>query len=117
MKKLRPKSALVTSNMINTALRPRSALAKDFQFEESKEAPKFNDVNINKPLDRMWIFEKYVDENIKMLFFEAAEELRHINFSVQQDIEDNIITEGMNISREALEHRDKFRGLLKEKYR
>lgn len=39
-----------------------------------------------------------------------AEDLRHINLSVQQDIQDLLITEGLNLSRQILEHRDQYKG-------
>lgn len=99
----------MTSNIPDTTNRPKSALAKEVPNEEFKNDSFFNRKE-NVPIERMWIFEKYMDENTQMIFLEAAEELRHVNVSVQQDIEDNIITEGLNISKEALEHRDKFKG-------
>lgn len=111
--KLRPKSAFITSNFVNSGMRPRSALAKDFPLEESKEKmTKGLETIFEAEAGRMWLLENYVDENTKDLFLCAAEELRHINLSVQQDIEDIIITEGLNISREILEHRNKYRGIF-----
>ena len=41
----------------------------------------------------MW--EDYIDPQHKNLLLEGAEELRHINAAVQQDIQDKIITEGL----------------------
>lgn len=108
--KMRPQSAFITSNLIGSGLRPKSALAKENPPEESKQrAEEFRRAAEEKH-GRIWVLEKYVHEKVRDLFMEASEDLRHINPSVQQDIEDNIITEGLNISKEVLEHREKFRG-------
>lgn len=111
--RIRPQSAFITSNIPNLSNRPRSALAKDIpieKFEEGKNQISIKETTENVESKRMWIWERYVDENTKPIFLDAVEELRHINLSVQQDIEDNIITEGLNVGKEALEHRDKFKG-------
>ena len=125
--KNRPQSAFVGgTNQMSTTIRPKSALAKDppqEPFEETK-LPLKDKLAVNQDYksqkltqyDRIWVFERYVDEETQPIFYEAAEELRHINLSVQQDIEDSIITEGMNISRDALEHREKYKGFYKKIY-
>jgi len=115
--KLRPKSAFITSNFVSSGLRPKSALAKDPPMEESKDLGKSFEKTAEMKIGRMWILENYVHEQTKSLFMQAAEELRHINVSVQQDIEDNIITEGLNISKDILEHRDKYRGSNENSFR
>ena len=108
--RLRPKSAFVTSNMTGTGMRPKSALAKDFPMEESKELAKNFEKSAESKVGRMWVLENYVHEKTRSFFMEAAEDLRHINPTVQQDIEDTIITEGLNTSKDILEHREKYRG-------
>lgn len=56
------------------------------------------------------IFEDYMDEFNKEILLDAVEELRHINTAVQQDIQDQIITEGLNIPTSFLEHRELYKG-------
>ena len=108
--KFRPKSAFVTSNFNGSGMRPKSALAKDVPMEESKELAKTFEKSAEAKVGRMWVFENYVHEKTKSFFMDAAEELRHVNPSVQQDLEDTIITEGLNPSKDILEHREKYRG-------
>lgn len=47
---------------------------------------------------------------MKELLLTAAEQLRHVNQAVQQDIQDLIITEGLNIPTAYLEHRELYKG-------
>lgn len=51
-----------------------------------------------------------MDEFNKEMLSDAVEELRHINTAVQQDIQDQIITEGLNIPTSYLEHRELYKG-------
>lgn len=60
----------------------------------------------------MW--DNYLEESSKALMIEAVDSLRHVNIAVQQDIQDVLITEGLNIPASLLEHREKFREEVKK---
>lgn len=63
---------------------------------------------------RFWIWEGYIDENLKAKLLDGAEMLNNINMAVQQDIEDYLITEGMTPLIENLDSRNEQKEKLLE---
>lgn len=63
---------------------------------------------------RYWLWGEFIDDNMCTKLEQAVEEIRHINIAVQQDIEDNYITEGLVPQFDSLKDRNENQEVMKE---
>ena len=72
---------------------------------EGQKEQQLADVEIKK-YGRMWMWEGYFNEKNKGVWLETAEQLKHINQHVLQDIEDSILLEGFKKQKRPSDIRD-----------